>query len=265
MATIQWTSYDGKEVGATGSGQVDWAWATALVAAGLVASTSNAALGIGGGLLVMPILALWFPPAEAVTYTIPMFFLSAVVNWWRYRHQVERQALLWLAPGVLVGIVFGTLLLRLSSPALIRGIMGGIAILFAGHEAIRLLPQHVSRPLPAWVGVPLSVASGVASALTNIGGTILSLALLGWDLSPPVFVGTVNTIMVGMSAAKIVGFSSAGLMTWRGALLALPSMPTVLLGSALGQRLNQRLSPVMFRWALVAVIGASAILLVLGY
>lgn len=244
---------------------MDWVWAAALVAAGLVASTSNAAVGLGGGLLVMPLLSLWFPPAEVVAYTVPMFLASNAVNWWRYRRQAEWRAFFWMVPGILVGTVIGTQFLRSAPPDLIRWIMGGVAILFTGQEAYRLAFRRSLRALPVWAGIPISLASGVASALTNIGGTIISLALLGWDLAPTAFVGTLNAIMLAMSASKIAMFTSTGLITWRGALLALPSLPTVILGSAIGHQLHRRLSPLMFRWILVSVIGASATLLVLGY
>ncbi|MDA8206622.1 MAG: sulfite exporter TauE/SafE family protein [Thermaerobacter sp.] len=77
-------------------------WVLALAAAGFVAATSNAAVGIGGGLLVMPLLSLWFPPRLAVAYTIPMFFASTLVIAWRYRGQVDRRFLAWLVPGVFI-------------------------------------------------------------------------------------------------------------------------------------------------------------------
>lgn len=230
-----------------------------------MASTSNAAVGIGGGLLVMPLLSLWFPPRMVVGYTIPMFFASTLAIGWRYRHSVQRSLLIWLIPGVLVGIAFGTWLLRSAPTDMIRWVMGGWAVIFASMEALRLSRRRPTGGLPLWSAVPLSLAAGLSSAMTNLGGTVISLVMLGQDMEPAVFVGTLNLVMMCMSAAKMVGFYGLGLVTWRGLVLALPSIPAVLIGSRMGQALNQRFTGVAFRWVLVSVIGASALLLLLGF
>lgn len=237
----------------------------ALAVAGLVASTSNAALGIGGGLLVMPLLSLWFAPRLVVGYTIPMFFASAVVIAWRYRSHVQRPLLIWFIPGVLAGIAVGAGFLRVAPSDLIRWVMGGLACVFVALEALRLLRQRPTQGLPLWTGIPLSAAAGLASAMTNLGGTVVSLVMLGQNLAPAVFVGTLNVVMLAMSAAKLVTFYGLGVVTPHGLLLALPSVPTVLIGSRIGQTLNRRMSGGTFRWVLVGVIAASAILLLLGY
>lgn len=243
---------------------IHWAWMAALAAGGLVASTSSAAVGIGGGLLVMPLLSLWLPPQEVVAYTTPMFLASTMVNFWRYRRQIDKRTVLYLTPGVLVGIVAGAHLLRAESPTTIRWIMGAIAIVFAGQEVYRLISHRPVRRLPVWTALPMTLVAGVASALTNIGGTIVSLAMLGLNLSPSVFVGTLNAVMMGMSLLKLGLFAGNGLLGWQGVLWALPSIPAIILGSWAGQQLNHRFSPLIFRWVMVTIIGASAVLLVGG-
>ncbi len=167
-------------------------WVLALAAAGFVAATSNAAVGIGGGLLVMPLLSLWFPPRLAVAYTIPMFFASTLVIAWRYRGQVDRRFLAWLVPGVLMGIAAGSWFLRAASPVVVRWVMGVTAVFFVGMEAVRLATRRSGPVLPFWSAIPLSLISGLASSMTNLGGTIVSLTMLGRDLPPARFVGTVN-------------------------------------------------------------------------
>lgn len=242
-----------------------WTWITALAAAGLVASTSNAAVGIGGGLLVMPLLSLWFPPRLVVAYTVPMFFASAVAVGWRYRGHIDRRYAVWLIPGVWAGIVAGTWFLRSAPMDAVRWVMGGVAIVFVSVEALRLAIKRPLPVMPLWSAVPLSIASGLTSAMTNLGGTVVSLLLLGRGLSPAMFVGTLNLVMLAMSAAKMAAFYGLGIVSPKGLLLALPSVPAVFLGSWLGQSLNQRLPPLLFRWILVTVIGTSALLLLLGY
>lgn len=240
------------------------AWIVALVVGGFVASLSSAAVGIGGGLLVMPVLALWFPARTVVALSTPMFFASSLVNFLRYRHQISGRAYLWMIPGVLLGILIGAFMLQGESPLVIRWVMAGIALIFATQEVYRLVVRRAGRAFPLWSAVPVTLLAGIASSLTNIGGTVVSMALMGQELSPTVFVGTLNAIMVSMTGLKLILFTHLGLLTWHGWILALPSVPAILLGSYWGQKLNRRFSPTVFRWFIIAIIVVSASLLVVG-
>lgn len=236
-------------------------WMAVIALAGLVASFAGAAIGIGGGLLVMPILSLWLPPARAVAWTAPMFFASTAVNFWRYRGTVVWRTAWLLIPGVVVGQTMGTHFLAREAPSALRLVMGGLALLFATHQGLRLVTRRPFTPMRRALALPLTVVAGLASALTNIGGTVVSFALMGEQLSPNVFVGTLNAIMVVMGGTKLALFGAAGLLTGSGLVACLPSIPAILLGSFLGRLLNQRLRPMVFRWGLVAVIGTSAVVL----
>ncbi len=239
-------------------------WIIALAAAGLVASFAGAALGIGGGLVVMPLLSLWLPPQQAVAYAAPMFLAASAVNFWRYRHDVARPVLWRYIPLVGVGSVLGAHFLKIASPMLVRVLMGTIALTFAGLEGLRLVRLRPLRAGYPWLAWPLSFAGGLASTLTNIGGTVVSAAMLGESLSQSVYVATLNAVMLAMGVFKVSLFSLEGLIHVRGLAAALPSIPAVLVGSWMGKRLNQKLSPGAFRWILVTVIGASSVLLLVG-
>ena len=235
---------------------LNWGWA--LILAGLVASLSQSSIGIGGGLLVMPLLSWWFPPQEVVVYSIPMFFTSTLVNFWRYRRSVRWRQAGAAVPGIMAGAVVGSELLRVESAGVLRAIIAMVALLFTGYEVSRMLKKHPLLSLGRWGMLSVSLISGVASAMTNIGGTILSFALMGQDLDPALFVGTLNALMLAMSVMKIVLFSGLGLLTIHRWAIALPSVPAIIAGSWMGQRLNRRLSGELFRWILVGVISVSA-------
>lgn len=213
----------------------------------------------------MPLLALWFPPQQVVAYTIPMFFVSTLVTGWRYRRDINWGTFLRLTPGVLVGIAVGTHFLTTAPAVVMRAIMGGIALVFAAQEVIRLITRRPLGPPPVWVSLLLTLIAGVASALTNIGGTVVSLAMMGQDMEPRLFVGTLTAIMAAMSALKLGLFSTAGLITGHGVLLAVPSIPASIVGSRFGRWLNGRLAPDVFRWILLAIIVTSAVFLVLRH
>lgn len=209
----------------------------------------------------MPLLSLWLPPQQAVVYAAPMFLAASAVNFWRYRHDVAPGVLWRYVPLVGVGSVVGAHLLKVASPTIVRVLMGTIALSFAGLEGVRLVRRRPLRAGRRWVAWSLSLAGGLASTLTNIGGTVVSAAMLGESLTQSVYVGTLNAVMLAMGIFKVGLFSLEGLIHLRGFMAALPSIPAVVLGSWIGKRLNQKLSPGTFRWILVAVIGASSVLL----
>nr|WP_275107233.1 sulfite exporter TauE/SafE family protein [Sulfobacillus harzensis] len=230
----------------------------------MVASFSGAALGIGGGLVVMPLLGLWLPPAEAVAYAAPMFLAASAVNFARYRRRIAWPLLWRYIPGVAVGSVVGAHFLQVAPSSIIRLVMGGLALAFTILEGLRLVRRKPIQAGRRWVAWPLSVAGGLASTLTNIGGTVVSAAMLTESLTQAWYVGTLNAVMLSMGVFKIGLFVLEGLIRPRGFVAALPAIPAVFVGSWLGQRFNQRLSPAMFRWVLVSVIGASSLMLLLG-
>jgi uncharacterized membrane protein YfcA len=145
-----------------------------LAAAGLLASVTTAILGVGGQLLVMPILALLFPARLVIAATLPMFWANAGVTFWLYRQTFKTARVFWVLPGMILSIIAASGIVAHLSGDLLRQVIGSVAVFFLLFTTVGGLLLRKDLSFPLWVGVSLSMVAGVVSTLSNIGGTLLS-------------------------------------------------------------------------------------------
>ena len=148
-------------------------------------------LGIGGGIVLVPILSMIFSrdPATAdvavqmavATSLATMLFtsLSSVISHHR------RGAILWplfrqMLPGLLIGALVGTLVADSVSSASLGRIFGVFALVI-GVLLLRGQAGQANRPLPGQLPTAgIALAIGSVSSLLGIGGGNLTVPWLLW-------------------------------------------------------------------------------------
>jgi uncharacterized protein len=216
-----------------------------LMAAGLAAGTLGAMLGIGGGVLLVPILVLWMgiPLGSAIPASLMCVVAGSCGAASRYvRNQLSDVRLaLPLELATVSGALVGGVVAAYVPPHAV-GIIFGLFCLLVGIQ-LWTLGRVVEReahvrytPVRYPLGVGGSFVAGSLSALLGVGGGPLKVPLMTFGMKVPFKVAAATSnFMVGVTAA-------ASLVTyaWRGALplaLAAPLVMGVLLGSAVGTRL----------------------------
>lgn len=226
---------------------------------GIVAGFAAGLLGVGGGLIIVPALALLLATASpefamhiavgTSLATIVFTGLSSVYA--HHRHDsVQWRTFAWLAPGLLFGSWFGAWLASLLPGTLLSKIFGGFCVLASTqlwrdrHAASQ--PHRIVRPLLSGAGVVI----GSASALVGIGGGSLTVPFLIWRGEVPVkAVATAAAGGVPIALAGAAGFIVAGqnveLPARTLGFVYLPAtagiVATSVLTAPLGARLAQRL------------------------
>jgi uncharacterized membrane protein YfcA len=197
----------------------------AYVITGALAGLLAGLLGIGGGLVIVPALAILFSShgfamenlmhfaVGSSLATIVATAMSSLLAHQR-RGSVHWQAVRSLLPGILVGGLGGAWLARqISSTGL--GLFFG---LFEIMVALQLLfgaspPPQRRLPDPVVQGVAGTVI-GAASALLGIGGGTLTVPWLLWHrVDIRMAVGTAATIGLPIALAGALGFALADLQT----------------------------------------------------
>ena len=167
-------------------------WWLAYVALGLFAGFAAGALGIGGGLVMVPSLTIifaaqaGFPADEALhlalgTSMAVILFTSLSSLLAHHRHgAVSWPVVVQITPGILLGTLLGTLLAA-SVPAQPLAIFFSIFVsLVAGQMVFNLTPK-AARELPGRIGlVAVGIGIGAVSALVSIGGGSLTVPFLTW-------------------------------------------------------------------------------------
>jgi Predicted permeases len=191
-------------------------------------------LGIGGGMIMVPFMAMildaqGFPADYTVKAavatslaTICFTSLSSV----RAHHR--RGAVLWpvvrvLAPGILVGSLVGAQV-AVAMPGKLLGVLFAAFVAFSATQMLLGRKPTPSRTLPGALGT-FGVGNGIGllSALVGAGGAFISVPFMTWcNIRIHQAVGTSAALGFPIAAAGTVGYLWAG----RG----LPQLPPGSLG-----------------------------------
>jgi uncharacterized membrane protein YfcA len=243
----------------------EWIWMGSLAAGGLLIALITNAVATGGALLVMPLLSLWFPARQVVVMATPMLWVNALLAWWNYRRSWRVRRALVTIPWVLLGLIAGVHLLKVLPRDILTRLIGAIALIFAMYEIWRRQREQQPRGLaPGW-GMPVGIAAGIMSALSNIGGTLLSLYVLSPETSPDGLVGSIGFLSVFMTSMKFILYTGSfrHLMTGRTLVDALPAVPLVWVGGRLGKRLHRAIHPSRFRRIILSLVMLSGVFLLI--
>jgi uncharacterized membrane protein YfcA len=205
-----------------------------LPAAGLVSSTLTAAIGFGGGPIIIAVLLIFVAPAEAIplhgmvqlTANLTRFFLI-----WRHVAWplVFRFALL-LVPGGMLGMwVFQ----GLSE----RAIQMLIGVFILSTLAVREVRFVREREFPRWVFIPLGFVVGALAVTTGVVALFTGAFMLRKELSKEAINGTMAVFGALGHILKIAAFGWAGFDFVAALPLYFVMVPAVLLGVVLGRTL----------------------------
>ncbi len=248
------------------------------LAVGAFAGLLAGLFGIGGGMVIVPVLVITFEalgfPVEVLTHmavgtslaTIAFTSLSSV----RTHHQkgaVDWPLVKWLSAGILLGAVLGVLTANALSGAGLQIAIGICALIVAAQMGLGLKPKP-TRTLPKNKGLIFSGGSiGWASALFGIGGGSLTVPLLNWCNYPmqrsvavaaacgfPIaLVGGLSNIVVGWDNV-LLPENTLGYVYWPALLgIVITSVPCARLGAKLAHRLSPEKLKKLFAVMLVIV------------
>lgn len=193
------------------------------LALGAVAGILAGLMGIGGGLVIVPMLVFCFTGLGmehthimhlALGTSLASIIFTAVSSFMAHH---RRGAVRWdvvrrIVPGIIAGTLFGAYIASLLSTDLLKGIFG----LFLYYVAIQMLldkKPNPSRQLPGAAGMfGTGSLIGIVSSLMGIGGGTMSVPFLVWcNISIHKAIGTSAAIGFPIAIAGTVGYILTGL------------------------------------------------------
>lgn len=235
---------------------------------GLVAGFLAGLLGVGGGLVIVPVLAMAFAARGvdprviqhlALGTSLGSIILTGLVSAYAHyrRGAVNTVALERITPGIVAGTLLGTVLAaHLATRDLVI-----VFVLFefaVGTQMLLGFRPKPERGLPGWAGSSAAGAGiGMLSSLVGIGGGTLSVPFLAWSNRPlREAVGTSAALGVPIALAGSLGYvlngwSNPHLPPWSLGYLYVPALLGIVAGSVLtapaGAWLAHRLPVKMLR------------------
>ena len=197
-------------------------WLLGYVALGAVAGFFAGLLGVGGGAIMVPVLALMFVaqgfPQEHLMHLALGTSMAAIVftsvSSLRAHHQhgaVKWSVVRTIAPGILVGTFAGAQLAS-AMPTKPLAIFFVVFMSYVSFQMLANIKPKPSRQLPGSLGM-FGVGSGIGalSALVAIGGGSLTVPFLTWcNVKMHDAIGTSAAVGFPIAVAGTLGYMVGG-------------------------------------------------------
>ena len=204
------------------------------LATGVFAGFLAGLLGVGGGLVIVPVLASHiaaqhFPSGQIMHLALGTSLTSIMftsVSSLRAHHAhgaVNWQVVRDITPGIIAGTLAGTVLAAQLSTAFLK-VFFVVFLYYVATQMVMNIKPKPSRELPRAAGMfGAGGIIGAVSSLVGIGGGTLSVPFMTWcNVKMHQAIGTSAAIGFPIAAAGAVGYIANG---W-----ALETLPTYSLG-----------------------------------
>lgn len=214
---------------------------------------SKAGFGGGLGMLTTPLCVLAFgaggrEPSFAIGTLLPLLCAGDAFSLYHYWGKWERKNLLYLLPGVIVGVIGGIGLIDRFSPRQLNIAIGLLAIAFVIFQLVKAAifrAEGVFAPNHR-IGVPCGIGAGVTSTFAHGAGPVVSLFLIPQQLPKEIYVGTTVLVFTWINWIKMPAFIFKGIVTGETLLTGLAYLPLIPLGVWTGVWLNRKVSEKLF-------------------
>jgi len=198
-------------------------WLFAYLTLGAIAGFFAGLFGVGGGLILVPVLLLLFDaqhfPTEHVMHlalgTSMATILFTSLASLRKHHQhgaVNWRVVRNITPGILLGTGIGALVASFI-PTRGLGIFFTLFVYFAAAQILLGVRPHAARQLPGAIGMTLiGMVTGWLSSLVSIGGGTIVVPFLIWcNVSLRNAIGTAAAIGFPVAVGGTIGYVVTGM------------------------------------------------------
>lgn len=246
---------------------------------GMAAGIAAGLFGIGGGLIIVPVL-VWTLPAQGVADTALMHLalgssLATIVftSLSSVRAHQRRGAIDWpvfwgLAPGIVVGAWGGAAIANSLPTVILQRIFGVFELVVAAQMLLAARPAP-HRQLPAASGmIAAGLAIGAVSAIVGIGGGTMTVPFLVWcNVAMRRAIATsaacgLPIAVAGSIGYIVAGWDASGLPQWATGYIYWPAVVAIVVTSVLFAPLGAWLAHTLPTAALKRLFGV--LLAVLG-
>jgi uncharacterized membrane protein YfcA len=243
-----------------------------LLMLGLVTGIFSGLLGIGGGILMAPLL-LYVPPlflfspidmkSVAGLTMVQGFFasLSGILIHKRHRHVCTRLVLT-MGPAAMMGCFAGAVYSGYTSTQVLLGVFAVLALIAAGLMFFPISDQEADQAealsFSFFTAFSIPLILGFFLGLVGQGGAFILIPVMLYILNIP------TRLALGSSLGIVLLSASAGLLgkTITSQILWVPAIFIVigaLIGGQLGAYQSQKTKPVLLRRCLAVIISLTAV------
>ena len=237
---------------------IDQLW---LIPLGFAAGVLGSMIGLGGGIIVVPVLTFFgFSPTLAASNSLFAAFSNAVASTISYSRQKRIEYSLGLKLGLLTipGTVLGAYMSSDVTPEIFKILFGFVLIASAGYILLRKKIESREKNLSKLMmvfAVGASFFAGIISAFFGIGGGIIFVPLMvvGMGMAMKKAAPTSQLILLFASFSGVIVHTILGHSDFlQAGLLSLGSFAGGLVGARLSVDINEKFLRILVSVVIVA-------------
>lgn len=217
-----------------------------------------------GGAVILPLLSQTMTVPQAAGITLPLLIVGDIFAMRFYWREWDMKLVRLLLPAAFIGIIIGVRLLVSLPDDVLRRILGlftiGVIIFKLTSDSLRSVEYHHEN----WHGYIAGFATGLTSALANLGGPPITAYLLLQKLKPTAFVGTMTLFFFVVNLLKLPGFLAEGVIDIPTLISIAWVLPLIPVGVWLGRRAIGWVNRLWFERAMIVLLLWASLSLLLG-
>lgn len=224
------------------------------VAVAILSGVIRGFSGFGAGLIMAPLLALIYGPADTVVIVMFTVFVGSLQMIPAAMPLATKRDLLPIIISLVPATPIGVYALITVDPDMMRRLIGGFVLISA---IIMLRGWSYTGARNAYISFTAGIVSGLANGAGAVGGPPTTLYLISSDEPAAVKRANITILSTVMAIMTVIPLAISGMITTKhllhSAALLIPFISAIILGGYLFGRTNDRVYRLVSLWFLIAV------------
>ena len=212
----------------------------------MIIGVSKGGFGGGAGILGVPMLSLMLPPVQAAAIMLPILVAMDISGLIAYRSTYSTQVLRLALPAGVLGVLIGWASAAYFSEAVIRLLIGMIALSFVSKYWFGKTEKSTNSELSTSKGIFWSTVAGFTSFVSHAGGPPFQIYVLPLRLPTLIFAGTSVIFFAAINAVKLIPYAMLGEFDTQNLLVSATLLPLAPISMVLGVKIAKTISPKIF-------------------
>ncbi|MBZ0257494.1 sulfite exporter TauE/SafE family protein [bacterium] len=229
-----------------------------LAASGVILiGVAKAGFGGGVGIAAVPLFIYAVRDSKAaVGMMLPILCACDLFSLIHYRRTFDFKNLLYMVPGVVIGITIASFFIGRFSDEQMKFGIGIISILFVIYQVGKTwIMKELSDYKPkAWHGWLFGAGVGLSSTFAHAAGPVATMFLLPQNMGRKLYVGTTVILFTIVNGLKLVPYAILGLISLDGLSTSAMLLPIVPVGTLLGVWMNKHINETGFNAVIYIVL-----------
>lgn len=213
----------------------------------------QSAIGFGGGIISIPILAIILDPLTAITLILLFQIVQGSQAVFNYK-QLDKALYLKLLPALAIASIIGALIAIYVNEQFLSIFLAVFILLYVVYSRFKLKLSFIAK-LPASIAGALS---GIVHGITGTGAPILVIYLKEMLSDRLIFRATLMAIFVSVNIVRLVVSLYMGIIDSEILIIFLKTLPVFLISIYMAQKFHKKISEKLFMNVIDVLLIASA-------